>query len=173
MPFRIMLALALGGTLIASAEPITPPSRKLALSLRDCIDLAINRNLDLKIGYPSADIARFNLNGSYGAYMPTFTFGAQHNFISQPGDFDPKKSGSDFPYDLKTDTAGPGLTGRLPLGFSYDLTAVAGERDARTDFRSVPGNSNNFAGGIRLTNNFFAEGGLTVRQHLLKDFWID
>jgi len=173
MPIRIMLALALSSTLILAAEPIAPQDRKLSLSLRDCIDLALKRNLDLQIGHLSAEIARFNLNVSYGAYMPTFTFGAQHDFLSQPGDFDPKKSGADFPYELNTDSAGPGLAGRLPLGFSYDLTAVAGQHDARTDFRSVPGNSNNFAGGIRLTNNFFAEGGLTVRQHLLRDFWID
>ena len=30
-----------------------------------------------------------------------------------------------------------------------------------------------YTGGMRDTNNYFAEAGVTARQHLLKDFWID
>jgi outer membrane protein TolC len=33
--------------------------------------------------------------------------------------------------------------------------------------------SNNFPAGIRRTNNFFAGTGVTLRQHLLRDSWID
>jgi outer membrane protein TolC len=70
---------------------------------------------------------------------------------------------------LRTDTAGPGLNGELPIGLSYDFKALAGRKDATTDFRSDP-----TAGiGVRRTNNFFAATDLTLRQHLLRDFWID
>ena len=36
-----------------------------------------------------------------------------------------------------------------------------------------PDNASAYTDGIRRTNNFYAETSLTLRQHLLKDFWID
>ena len=135
--------------------------------------MALTRNLDLQIERLSVDIARFNLNGSYGAYVPTFSFSAKHEFISQPPDFDPKKANFDFPYELSSDSAGPALSGRLPVGLSYDLSALAGEKNVRTDFRLNPDTAKAFPGGIRETNNFFADAGMSLQQHLLKDFWID
>src|ERR1700680_345502 len=101
MRVRILMALALGGTLISSAQTTNSQASARALSLQDCIDLALRRNLDLQIERLSADIARYNLNGSYGAYAPYFSFQVRHEFASEPGNLDPKKSGSDFPYELK------------------------------------------------------------------------
>ena len=136
--------------------------------------MALTRNLDLEITRLSVDVARFNLNGSYGAYVPIFSFGARHDFVSQPSDFDPKKANFDFPYELSTDSGGPGLKGILPMGLSYDLNAIAGGKTARTDFNLNPETAAGFPpNGIRETNNFFADAGLSLQQHLLKDFWID
>src|SRR5262249_14370351 len=68
----------------------------------------------------------------------------------------------------------PGLKGILPMGLSYDLNAVAGEKTARTDFNLNPPTAAGFPpNGIRETNNFFADAGVSLQQHLLKDFWID
>src|SRR6266487_4265715 len=96
--------------LIASAQNANLSSGTRSLSLRECIDLALSRNLDLQIEHLTADIAGYNLSGAYGAYVPAFSFRAQHNYISQPGDFDPQKFNQDFPYELKADTLSPGLT---------------------------------------------------------------
>src|SRR5262249_36355383 len=60
-----------------------------------------------------------------------------------------------------------------PIGLSYTLATRAGTKDATTDFNADPDNANNFFFGIRNTNNAFASADITVRQHLLKDFWID
>jgi outer membrane protein len=57
--------------------------------------------------------------------------------------------------------------------FRSRLDGFAREDNAATDFTSAPGDALVFPGGIRRTNNYFAEGRLTVQQHLLKDFWID
>src|SRR6267142_6020133 len=172
MCFRMLLALALASPLIVAAQPNPPATRTRLLSLDESIEMALSRNLDLQIQRATADIARFVLNGSYGAYVPQLSFSASRDFVSQPGDFDPKKSGPDAPYKMWSETAGPALTGKLPIGLSYDLSASAGEKDARTDFRFTP-SSNNFVGGIRRTNNFSAGAGVTLRQHLLRDSWID
>src|SRR6266404_6169609 len=173
MCLRILAALALLSTHFASAQSNPAPEKIRSLSLQECLLMALTRNLDLQIERLSVDIARFNLNGSYGAYVPTFSFSAKHEFVSQPSDFDPKKANFDFPYDLSSDSAGPALTGRLPTGLSYDLGALAGEKSARTDFRLNPDTASGFPGGIRETNNFFADAGMSLQQHLLKDFWID
>ncbi len=169
----MLLALALASPLVVSGQSNLPGTRARLLSLNESIEMALSRNLDLQIQRASADIARFDLNGSYGAYVPQFSFSAKHEYVSQPGDFDVDKENPHFPYKLRTDVAGPELSGSLPIGLSYDLKAFAGEHDATTDFRGDPGASNDFSGGIRRTNNFFADTGLTLRQHLLRDFWID
>ncbi len=134
---------------------------------------ALSRNLDLQIEHLSADIARNNLSSAYQPYEPTFSFGARHEYFSDSGGPDFKKLNPYLPYELNTDTAGPALSGQLPIGLSYDLSALAREYDGRTDLRSDPGAAAGFPGGIRQTNQFIAEAGLEVRQRLLKDFWID
>jgi outer membrane protein TolC len=170
----MLLALALAGPLVAPAQSNPPATRIRLVSLDESIEMALSRNLDLQIQRASADVARFDLNSSYGAYDPQFSFSANHDYLSQPGDFDPKKTGTDAPYELWTDTAGPSLTGKLPFGLNYDLSALAGRKDARTDFRLNPGGPPPSApDGIRRTNNFFADTSVTLRQHLLRDFWID
>ena len=141
-----------------------------SLSLRECVEMAITRNFDVQLERLSADIARYNLDTSYGAYVPIFSFQARRDFVSQPGDFDPKKTGFDSPYEETIDSAGPTLSGRIPFGLSYDLSGVLSERNART---TLPSTNSTFPTGIRQTNNYFAEAGLNLRQHLLKDFWVD
>lgn len=169
MCFRMLLALALASPLLAAGQSNPPATRTRLLSLDECIEMAVSRNLDLQIQRASADIARFDLNGSYGAYVPQLSFSARHDYISQPGDFDVDKENPHFPYQLRTDTAGPTLSGELPIGLTYDFKAIAGRHDATSDFRSDPEASVD----IRRTNNFFAQTDLTLRQHLLRDFWID
>jgi outer membrane protein TolC len=165
----MLLALALASPLVVAGQSNRPATRTRLLSLPECIEMALSRNLDLQIQRASADIARFDLNGSYGVYVPQLSFSARHDYVSQPGDFDLDKENPHFPYRLRTDTAGPTLSGELPIGLTYDLKALAGRRDATSDFRSDPSATTD----IRRTNNFFAQTDLTLRQHLLRDSWID
>src|SRR3954464_14300203 len=46
------------------------------LSLRDCIQLALQHNLGLKIDRYSAEIAHYGLQAAYGGYDPAFQFKA-------------------------------------------------------------------------------------------------
>jgi outer membrane protein TolC len=144
------------------------------LSLSDCIQMALRHNYDVQIERYSPEITRYNLEGSYGAYEPFFNFSAGEQFLNQPGGVDLKKSGVDFPYELTTDSFGMGVTGLLPTGLSYGAQANANYLGARTDFNLVPGTAAGFPpDGIRLTNQYVSVAAITLRQPLLKDFWID
>lgn len=141
--------------------------------MQECMELALSRNLDIQIQHLSAEMARFALSGSYGPYVPIWSFRAGTEFVSQPGDWAPQKYNPDFPYELKTETVGSTLSGNLPIGLNYVLDGLTGQKYDRTDFSSDPDNGGNFFWGIRETNNYFADAKLTARQHLLRDFWID
>src|ERR1017187_5035349 len=173
MRVRILAGLVSCATLIASGQGTKPPANTRPLSLPECIEFALSQNLDLKIEHLVADAAGYNLSGAYGAYSPVLSFDAQHGYVSEPGDFDPRKFNPYFPVELKTDTIGPALSGQLPLGLSYSLSASAIAQNARTDFNSDTEDASAYLGGIRQTNNYLAATSLTLRQHLLKDFWID
>ncbi len=170
---RILLVLTVSAGLVTSAQDTNTPAATRSLSLRECINLALSRNLDLQIQQLSSDIARYNLSGSYAAYAPTFSMNARHDFVNQPADFDPQKFNPDFPYELQTDTLGSALLGKLPMGLSYDFSLAASEQNDRTDFSGSPEDARFYPFGIRSTNNYYSEARVTLQQHLLKDFWID
>src|SRR3989442_5608373 len=83
------------------------------LSLKECIELALDHNFDIQIERYAPEIAHYNLSSAYGDYDPVFTFSAREEFVKQPSEFDPKKSGVDAPYELTTDSFAPGLNGVL------------------------------------------------------------
>src|SRR5215813_3895949 len=121
MCLRMLLALALASPFVVAGQSNPPGTRTRLLSLDESVEMALSRNLDLQIQRASADIARFDLNGSYGVYVPELSFSAKHDYVSQPGDFDFDKENPHFPYKLRTDTAGPRLSGDLPFGLNFDL----------------------------------------------------
>src|SRR2546430_17357296 len=95
------------------------------LSLSECIQLALLHNYDVQIERFAPEIARFNLDGSYGAYQPSFNASAVQRFINQAATFDPKKLGIDTPYELSTDELGLVITVLLTTGLCYDVCDTA------------------------------------------------
>ena len=172
---RASLLAVLAGciSLTAAAQTNSAALNTRSLTLRQCIDLALSRNLDLQIEHLNTALAQYFLSGAYGVYVPTLSFRAQRDSVDEPADFDPKKPNLDFGYELRSDTLEPGLKGNLPIGLSYGLDAYTRNDTARTDFRSDPKDALLFPGGIRETNSYFSEARFTLQQHLLRDFWID
>ncbi len=173
MRIRNLLALIFCATTIASAQTTNSPGNTRSLSLRDCLDMALSHNLHLEIQHLTLAIAGDALSGAYGVYSPVYSFYASHRFDSTTGNFDPLKFNPYFPTEMTTEKYGSDLSGSAPFGFSYDLGGFVRKNEATTDFTSDPGDAANFPAGIRRTNNYNAGGGLTMRQHLLKDFWTD
>lgn len=172
MRLQILLALALcTGTIAFGQITNTLPPRPL--TMQECIDMALTKNLDLQIAHLSPEIARYNLNSARGAYDPTLSIQAEKRVISGQEDFDARKVNDYLPYEESFEKIGPDLSGRLPYGLSYDFDLLTGRRRAITDLRPNPDAAADFASGIRDTNNHYATAGVSVTQHLLKDFWID
>ena len=144
-------------------------SNTRSISLAECIQLALQHNLDVQIERYAPDIAHYNLSVAYGAYDPLFRFGARENFASVPLQVDPKKPGADFPYELTVDSFAPGILGYLPSGLSYEVSGAAEFLGSRTELAR----SQLYPDGIRLTNEYATSAAITLRQPLLKDFWID
>ena len=132
------------------------------MSLNDCLRMALEQNLDIKIGRSSPQIAQFSLDGSYGYYDPLLESRAQQNYSARPGKLDPNVGAipgsttwnEDFWLSLK---------GNLPTGARYELSS---------HLNRLSGDSN-----LNLTNatafQYSPETAISVTQPLLKDFWID
>jgi hypothetical protein len=99
------------------------------------------------------------LSASQGYYDPLFTAEARAESATDSGGFDPADFSRDAIYSADSDVARAGLIGFLPSGLSYAL-------------------SGNYAHSYGLRNglNFDSYAlftGISVRQPLLKNFWID
>ena len=186
------LALSLSLPLANAAETTNENVR--SLSLKDCVDMALAHNLDVQIERYSPQIANYTLRAAYGAFDPALGLTAQRTWDDEPPQFNPKKYGAppgtpvqvvnnvnqirdSSEYELTVDSVGPSLAGRLPSGLSYNLFGRSDHLNATT----FPTASDRFTlAGVGIlnpppyrTNDYYATVGVTLRQPLLKDFWID
>jgi outer membrane protein len=150
------LAVLAAWSVIAAEDVAESPTRQLALM--ECIQLALEHNLDLKIARYDPQIARLNLSLAYAAYEPSLNLSANHNYSASAGGLDPQNR----PYSGTTseaDSYGTGLEGSLPTGARYDLgfdlSGTSGSGPAGT-FQDASGGFN-----------------LSLSQPLLKNLWID
>jgi outer membrane protein len=173
MRIRTLLSLTLCATVTAPAQTTNPPADTRPLTMRNCLDLALKHNLNLRIEHLTFEIAGDALSVANGPYDPALTLGAKHSYESALGDFDPRKFNPYFPSEISADTLDSDLSGKAPYGFSYDFSGSVRRNAAITDFQSDPDVAALFPGGIRSTNGYDAMVGVAMRQHLLKDFWID
>src|SRR4026207_906532 len=71
------------------AQPTGASTVTRQMSLNECIRMALEHNLDIKIGRSSPRIAQLELDASYGYYDPAFSGRAQQTFNARPGKLDP------------------------------------------------------------------------------------
>src|ERR1700722_4473032 len=65
--------------LTATAQTNAVPAGR-AMSLQDCIQEAMQHNLDLQIERFNPQISLYNLDADYGGYDPTFNFSGTHTY---------------------------------------------------------------------------------------------
>jgi len=125
----------------ARAEESVPAAR--SLTMRQCIELALDANLDMQIERINPDIQRWRIAREQGAFDPALIGGVRYEENSSP-----------LGYDEERLDANGGVRGRLPTGTEYGLTAF--------DTRS----------SSSLTTNFLFTGGaaISLTQPLLKNF---
>jgi outer membrane protein TolC len=184
----LFLAAQAGG---ARAETVTNRS----LTLEDCIHVALEHNLDIQIERINPDLARYSLSGAYGSYDPSFTISGTHSSDHSPGGLDAE--GRAFGgTESEADTFSSGIQGLLPWGLSYQLGGTMSDR-----YGTQPGTTSDPLSPFVVTNSFVdinsgntisylstnygtasirvfegtsgQVGFLSLRQPLLKNFWID
>jgi outer membrane protein TolC len=149
------------------AQPTNQTSR--TMSLLECIQLAVEHNLDVQILRYAPEISRYNLAGAYGVYDPVFDFRGSQSFNSSPGGFNPAISLQAPPTETYQEAFSAGFTGRTPTGLTYDLGADL-IRSSGTFGRLDTNNT------FIIENRGFqyrTDAGINLRQSLLRDFWID
>lgn len=174
---RILLLTTLAASLIfgvaaraqdtnqpADASTNMPAGKQRVLSLADCLQLALQHNLDIQIQRYSPVISQYNLNVSYDTYEPVFSFTADKTYNASPGTLLTTSNGTIIPIpgsQREANNYTPQITGSLPSGLTYTLNGTWSRNS------------------VFATNNYWfpptwsSGPGITLDQPLLKNFWID
>jgi outer membrane protein TolC len=196
----IFLAIATIG-LAASAQTNSWVPKKM--SLEDCIEIALQHNLDVHIQRYNPELNLYALNGVYGAYDPNLSLTISHQYSESSGGID--QQGRLFPATSQNiDTYSGALSGLLPWGTTYSIGPSLFDTYGSRGISLLPNTNDiaNFQQQILFTNVFGTNfvpiatnfipvfrntltntghfeqfsgslGLASLRQPLLKNFWID
>jgi outer membrane protein len=145
----------------ASTTPTDRAAKVREVTLQDCLQLALQHNLDLQIDRYNPQIALFALNAAYGGYDPTLFLSGEHDH-SETGTRYTSNGGLVAGSKTDANNFSGNLGGMLPWGTTYTLQGNA--IDTYGSFTTGP------AGEF---NNSSASAGIQLAQPLLKNFWID
>jgi outer membrane protein TolC len=157
------IALFLFSTVfMVAAQTGTNAAAPRAMALQDCIQEALQHNLDVQIERYSPRISLYNLHAAYGGYDPLLNISGQHNYNVSPGSFanltNTPSSTSDE-NSFKSD-----IGGVLPWGLQYDFSGNISEQYGQYGSSTPPPIPFDSSGGSI---------GVSLTQPLLKNFWID
>lgn len=146
-----------------------PAGKSAAISLDDAVRMALEKNLEIKIGYTTPKTSRLFLESSYGIYDPVFSMRMGETYTKSPGALDPNISSTPLGGGERwNDSYRLGFSGYLPSGATYDLSGgmsrIWGSSSSLTS-------TGVFSSDISET--FSTDAGITITQPLLKDFWTD
>ena len=166
--FRILSLLA-GASTLALAQT-NAPSDARQLSLSDCIQLAVQHNLQLQIDRFGPVVSLYTLKANYGDYDPTFSLSGQHDHNEAGNQI--LSGGFTIPGSVSDDNSfSSSLKGLLPWGMTYNLGTFTPIKDT---FGFIPNADIN--GNVFKTNTFensIGGVGATLTQPLLKNAWFD
>jgi outer membrane protein TolC len=128
-----------------------------AMSLQDCIQEALQHNLDVQISRYAPQIQLFNVRATYGGYDPTFTINGTHQYNDTGPDFQNAVHIPGSSYEQNKVTAGLSQT-PTPWGMTYQLDGNA---------------SRTYHSALLTNDNSGGQIGVTLDQPLLNNFWID
>ena len=161
-PRRLMSLKKLILGIFASVMLLTANASEIpsgAVTLEQCIQLALENNLSLRITNYQPRLAALNLRGAYGAYDPRFSLGGTDSFRESKGrqnplEFTIPSSETDsFRHNI-------GLNGVTPFGTRYSMSLNSSETTG-TDSRDFPFGS--YGTGFNAS----------ITQPLLRGAWID
>jgi outer membrane protein TolC len=134
-------------------------SSKRIVSLEECIQMALQQNLDVQIERYNPQISLHNLSIAYAGYDPNFTISGEHDFSLAGGGIDPLTKLALPASTSDANSFRSGLTGVLPYGLNYNFFGNISE-----SYGTISTN---------LFDNTRGTVGVSLTQPLLKNFWID
>ncbi|MGP8199452.1 MAG: TolC family protein [Limisphaerales bacterium] len=157
-PAALAALLCLGGAWEAKSQPL-PSQKDRILTIDEIVQMALTNNLDIMISRLNPEIDQFAINGLYGAYEPSLSMSAVHNYNDLPAGVFPA-AGLIFSSSVQEiNSYTPGLTGTLPTGLTYNFTGPISRQNI-SEF------------GTSFTD-YTSDPGVTLSQPLLKNMWID
>lgn len=162
MKLKLISSFALAATTAGFQAGIQAAETK-SVTLQDCLQMALEKNLDIRIQKLGPEISRAALWGSYGAYEPVFGAGLTYDAYTQPGGYDAQNR----PYgtaQTSSERFNLGLNGLLPTGLTYNLGS---------SFNDSFGSRQDVLGGSQPFENTSGGFSFNFTQPLLKNFWID
>jgi outer membrane protein TolC len=153
-----LLTILVISSAAASAQTNAPPSRNI--SLQDCLQGALSKNLDLRIARYDPSQAEVGLMGAYAGYNPLLTLSGRHDYSRAGGGLDPVTHLPTPTSQIDQNSFSSSvLNGLLPWGTTYNLIGNVSEAYGTT--AGIPTDQARGAAHVDLT------------QPLLKNFWID
>jgi outer membrane protein len=153
-----------------------PAQRVRTMSLEQCVQMALERNLDVQIRRYDPEVSRFNVSVQYAVYEPVLNLEYTRSGEQQPGGFDDQNrpfAGS----TSDTDSFGGNIGGRLPWGMNYSLGGgfnnTYGDRPLLVEQPDGMGGTNIVLMRAPFENSGGRVGALTLRQPILRDSWMD
>jgi len=189
--YGILLALA-GTTLAVSGQTNAVQTRQL--TLENCIQIALEHNLDVQIQRLNPQVSRLTLRADYGAYDPSLSVSGGHGSTVSPSGI--TSQGINYPsIETEANSFSSYVGGSLPWGTSYSVGAQAVDTygtepnlaldrpyvvrnsflDANTG-RTVNFSTTNYASTpsrIPFESVYGNVGLASFTQPLLKNFWIN
>jgi outer membrane protein TolC len=153
---RILLVLALA-TFRALAQTNTADVR--VLTLQDCIQSALQKNLDLQIARYGPPLALESLDAAYAGYDPNLTLSGAHNYYTSAGGYNAQIGTLTAPTVGNANSFNSTVGGLLPWGLNYTLLGNISD-----NYGSAAGQPFEQTSG---------QVGFSLTQPLLKNFWID
>jgi outer membrane protein TolC len=157
----LAVSAALGAFLLlpgleAAGQTTMPPNTNWVVGSDELIRIALTNNVNIRISQIQPQMDQLSLDGLYGAYQPSLTLNATHQYNSSPGGYI-NQSGVYYANTVnQINSYSPGLAGLAPWGLSYNITSPLQEI--------------NQVGQPDLYNS---SPGIQLSQPLLKNFWID
>ncbi len=129
-----------------------------AMSLQDCIQEALQHNLDVQIQRINPQISLYNLRAAYSGYDPAVNVSGQHSYNVSPGGYNPYSTNPIPARVADANNFNSGIGGLLPWGLQYDISGNISEQYGSS---GLPFDDSQGSFGV------------TLKQPLLKNFWID
>ncbi len=154
---HIIFGVWLVAAAVAAAEPPGTTTRKLTLD--DCIQAALEHNLEIQIQRLNPEIMRYSVSLAYAGYDPNFSVSGTHPFNTTAGSFSQSIGIILPPTTTDNNIYSTSLGGLTPIGLNYSLSGNISESYGQNSGKAFGSSS----------------GGASLRlsQPLLKNFWID